>query len=69
VEVNLDPMEHVSCCEKRMTVSKSEPTGAAMPALYFTETEYQARLATTKGEMQASGLDTLILSDPANIFF
>ncbi|WP_261335223.1 M24 family metallopeptidase [Rhizobium leguminosarum] len=52
-----------------MTFSKPEPTGAAMPALYFTETEYQARLAATKVEMQASGLDTLILSDPANIFY
>ncbi|MBY2919807.1 hypothetical protein HF206_38155, partial [Rhizobium leguminosarum] len=55
VEANLHPMEQVSCCEKRMTVSKPDPIGAAMPAIYFTETEYQARLAATKVEMQASG--------------
>ncbi|WP_142502188.1 M24 family metallopeptidase [Klebsiella sp. 2680] len=40
-----------------------------MPALYFTESEYQTRVAATKVEMQARGIDTLLLSDPANIFY
>ncbi|WP_404294952.1 M24 family metallopeptidase (plasmid) [Microvirga sp. RSM25] len=40
-----------------------------MPALYFTEVEYRARLAATKVEMEKSGFDTIILSDPANIFY
>lgn len=40
-----------------------------MPALYFTENEYKSRLFATKQEMQRSGFDTLILSDPANIFY
>ncbi|MBB4577249.1 M24 family metallopeptidase [Rhizobium lentis] len=40
-----------------------------MPALYFAEAEYKARLEATKVEMQRLGADTLILSDPANIFY
>jgi len=40
-----------------------------MPALYFTEAEYQARLTATKAEMEACGFDTIILSDPSNIFY
>ncbi|UXN57587.1 M24 family metallopeptidase [Phyllobacterium zundukense] len=40
-----------------------------MPALYFAKAEYKARLGATKLEMQRLGLDTLILSDPANIFY
>ncbi|WP_265975652.1 M24 family metallopeptidase [Brucella intermedia] len=40
-----------------------------MPALYFTEAEYQARFVATKAEMEASGFDAIILSDPSNIFY
>ncbi|TXR50533.1 M24 family metallopeptidase [Phyllobacterium endophyticum] len=40
-----------------------------MPALYFHELEYQTRLAATKQAMLKSDFDTIILSDPANIFY
>ncbi len=37
------------------------------PTLHFTQDEYDARLARTRAEMEARGLDALIVSDPSNM--
>lgn len=54
--------------------SLTRPEGAPPPmappkSSVFDEIEYRARLDRTKAAMSARGLETLVVSDPANIFY
>ncbi|WP_291736065.1 aminopeptidase P family N-terminal domain-containing protein, partial [Leisingera sp. F5] len=39
----------------------------ADPKLYFSRSEYQARIKKTRSEMARRGIDLLIVTDPSNM--